>query len=162
MPSHFAGDPAERQALDSFIKLVRAADCIAARSMAHLAASGLSPSQFGVLEALLHLGPLHQKELSRKLLKSGGNITVVVDHLEQRGLVRRVRDAEDRRHITVHLSVAGRRLIAGVFPRHARGMRELMAVLSLREQEQLGRLCRKLGRASCAVVGRPEASHGRV
>ena len=59
--------------------------------------SDVTVSQFGVLEALHHLGPLRQGEISAKLLRSGGNITLVVDNLEARGLVQRTREANDRR-----------------------------------------------------------------
>ena len=75
----------------------------------------MSTSQFGVLELLHHLGPMCQSELAAKILKSTGNLTMVVDHLEERGLVERRRDTGDRRFITVHLTEAGEALIGGIF-----------------------------------------------
>jgi MarR family transcriptional regulator, 2-MHQ and catechol-resistance regulon repressor len=145
MPTHYKGSPQERSALDALIKLLRAADSVCARTQAHLARYQLTTSQFGVLEALLHLGPLHQNELGRKLLKSGGNITVVVDHLEQRGLVRRERDSVDRRRITVELTASGQKLIGALFPKHAAAVKREMGVLSEPELKQLGKLCKKFG-----------------
>jgi MarR family 2-MHQ and catechol resistance regulon transcriptional repressor len=106
----------------------------------------LSTSQFGVLESLYHLGPMCQSELATKILKSTGNLTMVVDHLEQRGLVERQRDSSDRRFITVHLTGAGETLIAGMFAEHAAGVAREFAVLTAAEQEQLALLCRKLGK----------------
>jgi MarR family transcriptional regulator, 2-MHQ and catechol-resistance regulon repressor len=143
----------EKKALGVYVKLMRAADTISARANLHLAGAKLSPSQFGVLEALLHLGPLHQNELGRKLLKSSGNITMVVDHLEQRGLVQRERDSEDRRRVTVELTAAGHKLAASVFPRHAATVARAMAVLSGVELDALGKLCRKLGLANSRFRG---------
>ena len=137
--------PHEVRALDTFIKLVRAAGSVIARTSRPLASSGLTVGQFGVLETLLHLGPIHQCDLARKHLQSGGNITMIVDNLEKAGLVRRARLPEDRRYVQVHLTDAGRERIEEIFPRQARNITEQMSVLTASEQEELARLCRKLG-----------------
>jgi MarR family transcriptional regulator, 2-MHQ and catechol-resistance regulon repressor len=147
MPTRYSGSESERRALDAYIKLMRASGSVTARLSRLIAEAGLTGSQFGVLEALLHLGPLCQKELGEKILKSTGNVTMVVDNLEKRGLVRRERDAEDRRYNTVHLTEEGRRLIADLFPHHAAAITSEMSALTRTEQEELGRLCRKLGLA---------------
>jgi MarR family 2-MHQ and catechol resistance regulon transcriptional repressor len=110
------------------------------------AVEGLTGTQFGVLEALLHLGPLGQCGLAGKLLTSPGNLVLVLDNLERRGLVCRVRRADDRRAVTVHLTDAGRIKIQAQFPEHARTIAEIFAVLDPDEQESLRMLCRKLGR----------------
>jgi MarR family 2-MHQ and catechol resistance regulon transcriptional repressor len=146
MPTHYSGAPEEVRALDTWIKLTRAADSFGARLAARHTCSDLTVSQFGVLEALHHLGPLRQGEISAKLLRSGGNITLVVDHLEARGLVQRTRDLDDRRVVTVSLTEAGEVLIAALFPQHVQAVVEEMRVLTAEEQETLGRLCRKLGK----------------
>ena len=146
MPTHYSGTPEEVRALDAWIKFTRAADSFGARLAAHHTCSDLTVSQFGVLEALHHLGPLRQGEISAKLLRSGGNITLVVDHLEARGLVQRRRELEDRRVVTVSLTEAGKTLIAELFPEHVQAIVEEMSVLTADEQETLGRLCRKLGK----------------
>jgi MarR family 2-MHQ and catechol resistance regulon transcriptional repressor len=110
-----------------------------------VAAHRLTLSQFGVLEILWHLGPLPQCRLGEKLLKSSGNITMVVDNLEKLGLVERRRDSEDRRVATVHLTAEGRGLIERILPEHVAVIVEEMGVLDGGEQEQLGQLCRKVG-----------------
>ncbi|MDF1555719.1 MAG: MarR family transcriptional regulator [Deferrisomatales bacterium] len=145
MGTHYQGSRGERTALDAFIKLTRAAESVGARAHATLKDRGLTVSQFGVLEALYHLGSLCQKELAGKLLKSGGNLTTVVDNLESRGLVKRQRRPGDRRFVIVQLTPAGRERITGLFPDHATRIAAEMAALTIEEQEQLGRLCRKLG-----------------
>lgn len=98
-----------------------------------------------MLEALYHLGPLSQAEIAKKILKSTGNITMVIDNLEKRGLVRRERDPEDRRSYSVQLTAPGKKLIGSLFPRHAVGIVRGMKALTRSEQETLGNLCRKLG-----------------
>jgi MarR family transcriptional regulator, 2-MHQ and catechol-resistance regulon repressor len=145
MGTHYRGRPAEVRALDAFIKLTRATSSVGARLAQRVADAGLTATQLGVLEALLHLGPLRQRVLGEKLLMSGGNITTVVDNLERRRLVRRERHDDDRRNVTVHLTAEGRRLIAGYFPAHAAAIAEELSVLSAAEQEELARLAKKLG-----------------
>src|ERR1700735_5537137 len=96
MPTHFEGDADTVRALSAFINLVRASDSTIAKTSAHLEELGVTNGQFAVLEALLHLGPMCQHTLGKKLLRSGGNVTLVVDNLERHGWVRRGRQGEER------------------------------------------------------------------
>ncbi len=146
MGTRHQGPERERLALATYVKLVRAAESLTARLAARLAEAGLTTSQFAVLEALFHLGPLCQVELARKILKSSGNLTTVVDNLERNGLVVRRRDTADRRKVTVELTPAGEALVAKVFPRHVRSVVDELGVLSPEEQLELGRLARRVGR----------------
>ncbi|MEE8389840.1 MAG: MarR family winged helix-turn-helix transcriptional regulator [Anaerolineae bacterium] len=146
MPTHYKGTPREVLALNTFIKLTRATDSLLACLFRRETSGDLTPGQLGVLESLYHLGPMRQGVISAKLLKSGGNITLVVDNLEKRGLVRRERDGDDRRVVIVSLTGTGRELISRIFPNHVADIVEGMSVLSEEEQETLGRLCRKLGK----------------
>lgn len=131
--------------LNSYTKLMRAAESVTSRTSQPMTAAGLTISQFGVLEALLHKGPLCQRDIAAKILKSTGNITMVIDNLEKRGLVRRERDSEDRRYLTVHLTPAGSALIARVFADVEAAIVAEMGTLSEGELSQLGMLCKKLG-----------------
>ncbi len=160
MPTHYQGKPEEELALNTFIKLTRACSAVELRLLAQGTLAELTISQFGVLEALYHLGPLCPGEISRKLLKSTGNITLVIDNLEKRGLVRRVRSLEDRRMIRIELTEAGKANIANVFPRHLAAIVSEMGVLTAEEQAELGRLCRKLGRGEedCPEAAQSEGS----
>lgn len=133
-------------ALDTFIKLTRANNSVLARIAHHGTHPDLSVSQFGTLETLYHLGTMSQTEICGKLLKSGGNTTLVVDNLEKHGLVRRHRDEHDRRVVVVELTPEGYDLIATLFPRHAAAVAAEMSVLTPEEQQQLGALCKKLGK----------------
>jgi MarR family 2-MHQ and catechol resistance regulon transcriptional repressor len=145
MPTHYDGTPDEIRALDAYIKLQRAADTVVTRATAHLADHGLTTSQFGVLEALYHLGTLSQRDLAQKLLKSTGNISTVLKNLEKRGLIVRERNPADTRYMNVCISAAGRALLAGFFPEHVAGIVQEMNILTPDEQTELARLCRKLG-----------------
>ena len=145
--THYQGTQSEKDALEMYIKLSRAAGSVEVRINRHLKDHRLTFSQFGVLEALYHLGPLHQHELAAKILKSSGNLTLVIDNLVKRGLVERERDETDRRYITICLTEAGDQLINDIFPYHVRQVMEAVAVLTPEEQHELAALCRKLGLA---------------
>ncbi len=145
MKRHYKGSKKEVRTMSAYVKLMRAAESVTTRTYRHLADVGLTISQFGVLEAIYHLGPLPQCDIGKKILRSSGNITMVIDNLEKRGLVKRERSQEDRRFLTVHLTKDGHRLIGEIFPRHAAAIIEEMNTLAESEQEELGRLCRKLG-----------------
>ncbi len=138
-------DPATVAAVRAYVKLMRAQRGVVARVEPALAACALTLTQLGVLEAVLHLGPLTHRELGRKLLTSPANLTDVVDKLEKRGLVTRVRAEQDRRQVRVELTQAGRALIEDTFPRHAADIAHAMGGLSPAELETLGHLLRKLG-----------------
>jgi MarR family transcriptional regulator, 2-MHQ and catechol-resistance regulon repressor len=135
-------------ALDAYVKLLRASRAVLARVEPRLAASGLTTTQFGVLEAILHKGPLSQRDLSLKVLTSPGNMTDLVDKLEARGLVRRVRQKADRRAVRVELTAAGMALIEPLFAAHAGDIDTAMAGLDGAELRELGALLRKLGLAA--------------
>ncbi len=140
--------PAEKptyRALNTYTKLMRAAESVTSRVHRVLAEPKLTISQFGVLEALYHKGPLCQRDIASKILKSTGNITLVIDNLEKNGLVQRVRDNEDRRYLTIHLTESGTDLIKKVFADVEAAIVTEMATLSENEQELLGQLCKKLG-----------------
>ena len=147
MATRHQGTAAEQRALDAYIKLRRAVNAVSLREGEVMRASGLTESQFGALEALHHLGPLCQRELAGKVLKSAGNMTTVVDNLERRGLVKRRREGGDRRVVTVHLTDSGGTLVREVYPRVVEVLMEMFSALSAKEQEQLAALCRRLGKA---------------
>ena len=145
MAKKFRGNGREVTALNTYVKMMRAVESLTARVHRHLSSVGLTVSQFGVLEALYHLGPLSQREIGQKILRSSGNITLVIDNLEKRGLVRRERRSSDRRYFIVHLTDEGTKLIRRIFPPHAAVIANEMNVLSVTEQKTLGKLCKKLG-----------------
>ncbi len=144
MGTRHRGEIEEINALNAFIKLQRASESVSSRVHAVLPA-GLTITQFGVLEALLHIGPLCQGELAEKLLRSGGNLTLVVDNLEKAGYVARERDPADRRFVVVKLTDKGSKFIGEIFPRVVANVTREMNVLSSTELFDLCRLCKKIG-----------------
>jgi MarR family transcriptional regulator, 2-MHQ and catechol-resistance regulon repressor len=146
MPRHFHGTPRQERALSAYVKLLRASETVHAQATRSLAGEGLSASQFAVLEALYHVGPMCLSDLAHKILKTSGNLTMVVGNLEKSDLVRRQKSAEDRRFVSVAITEKGRKLMARIFPVHLERIVELMSRLSPAQQDELGHLCRQLGR----------------
>lgn len=145
MGTHFKGSKEEQKTLNAFIKLTRASESVNGRLSRHLSDANLTVSQFGTLEALLHLGPLNQRELGQKLLKSGGNITLVIDNLQKNGLVEKKTDPKDRRAVIISLTSKGRDFIEDFFPQHLAKIKEEFSVLTSDEKEQLASICKKIG-----------------
>jgi len=145
MGRHFKGTKAQERALSAYVKLLRAANTSLAYARVGLEDAGLSQGQFAVLEALYHVGPLYLGDLARRILTSSGNLTLVVDNLEKRGLAMRQPHGRDKRFVRATITPAVRKLMARIFPEHARRITEVMARLTSAEQDALGNLCRRLG-----------------
>jgi MarR family transcriptional regulator, 2-MHQ and catechol-resistance regulon repressor len=131
-----------------WLLLWKAARAVEARAEQSIAQFGMGRSDFGVLEALLHRGPLNAKQLGEKVLLTSGSMTAAVDRLAARGLVRREDDTEDRRACIVRLTPAGRRLIERAFAQHRAEMEEALTDFSPEDRRTLLPLLRRLGRAA--------------
>ena len=145
MPTRYQGSEDQKNTLNAFIKLMRASESVSIRLNRKLAEANLTVSQFGILEALYHLGPQNQKRLGEKILKSGGNITLVIDNLVKNNLVVRNQDPSDRRAMIIELTNEGKKYIKKIFPEHLERIMEEFSVLSEKEKKDLARICKKLG-----------------
>ena len=124
-------------------KAARAVEAYAENSVSELEMCG---SDFAVLEALLHKGPLPINEIGKKVLLTSGSITVAVDRLESKSLVERRASGTDRRARIVHLTKNGRELITRSYADHASDMEQLAAAsLNRAERDTLIRLLKKIG-----------------
>jgi MarR family 2-MHQ and catechol resistance regulon transcriptional repressor len=145
------GDTSERggaqlaRPLKLWVVLARAYAAIERHIAADVAEHGLTVTEFGILEALHHKGPLLLGEIQRKVLVTSGGITYLVDRLVEKGLVRREASPTDRRARFAVLTPAGSRLIARIFPDHAERIRAVLDGLTAREQEEATDLLRRLG-----------------
>ena len=135
----------DKFALKTYLKFIRGADSLSSRINSNLANHNLSESQFSVLEALYSLGSLTQKDLGNKLLKSGVNITMVIDNLEKRELVKRKRGKPDRRYFRIILTKKGTKKIAELFPIQAKIILNELAILKEKEHRSLQKISKKLG-----------------
>ena len=145
MATKHQGNAGEIRALDLFIKLMRTHDALMVHLRTIIGNFGLQPSHFGILETLYHLGPMRQHELAAKLFQTPGNITRILDKLQEENLIERLDEAEDRRCFRIALTREGEARIGKVFPEFAAAMHELFKGLSAEEQKQLNELLRKTG-----------------
>lgn len=145
MGTHYNGPRKEIDALDGYIKLIRSAESLNAKINLELSEFDLTESQFGVLDALFHLGPMKHKEIGIKILKSGGNITMVINNLERRELVQRKRGEKDKRQFIIHLTSKGKNKIQEVLPTIVKKIKKYFEILNKDEQRELQRLCKVIG-----------------
>ena len=131
-----------------WLVLGKAFRALATRAEASLNLSGtsLGDSEFRVLEVLLHQGPLPVNTIGPKVWLTPGSISVAVDRLEKKALVKR-RNTDDRRVRLVELTAKGRALITKTFGEHAAAMEAAASVLSKEERLMLLQLLKKLGKA---------------
>jgi MarR family transcriptional regulator, 2-MHQ and catechol-resistance regulon repressor len=115
-----------------------------------IATENLGFSDFMVLEVLLHKGPLPISVIGQKILRTNASMTSAIDRLQEKALVRRRADREDRRVLRIELTAKGEELIQHVFRRHERQMDELMSEVTQEERHALYAGMKKLGFAAQA------------
>ena len=113
----------------------------------NLGGTGLGDSEFRVLEVLLHRGSLPVNTIGPKVWLTPGSISVAVDRLEKKALVKR-RNTDDRRVRLVELTAKGRGLITRTFREHAAAMEVAAGILSKEERLVLLQLLKKLGKSA--------------
>jgi DNA-binding MarR family transcriptional regulator len=107
---------------------------------------GLAKSSFNILMILRHGPPegmlLH--DLGELLLVSRANVTGLIDHLEEKGMVKRVVDLSDRRARFARITRKGEALLDEVAPLHFRRIADRLRNFSAEEKEALVGLLTKL------------------
>jgi MarR family transcriptional regulator, 2-MHQ and catechol-resistance regulon repressor len=150
-PAQLPQDVPTATALKLWIVLARANAAVEAHARADIDRHGLTPAEFGVLEALYHKGPLLLGDVQRRTLISSGGTTFLIDRLEKKGLVERRLCDSDRRARYAALTAKGRELIAEIFPQHAESIRRAMAGLGLADQRAMTDLLRVLGQEAASL-----------
>ena len=143
----------------AYVHLVRTAEALHAAVSRGLMVEGLTASQFSTIKALRFHGPLAQRDIAKHILKSGGNITMVVDNLERTGLVVRERDHEDRRIIYVRLTPDGEQLFDRIYPAHLKRIEDAMKTLGVDGCDHLVELLEQLDHQEIVVGGSPVAAN---
>lgn len=146
MSTRYQGTERERQALDTYVKLMKSVRAVSNHLSRNLETYGLTLPALGVLDTLYHLGgSLPDSELRPRLFGIGLKVDDLLKSLEKRALIRRERSPHERRMVLVFLTDKGRELMEEVFPKHAERLTECLSVLSDEEQKTLGALCKRLG-----------------
>jgi len=114
--------------------------------------TGLGLSDFGVLEILLHKGPLPVNTIGPIVDLTPGSISVAVDRLVAKSLVSRVESTEDRRVRIVALTPCGKDLIVSVFRKHSGQMKRVFSELSPAELRGLEVTLKKVGKRAATLM----------
>jgi MarR family transcriptional regulator, 2-MHQ and catechol-resistance regulon repressor len=138
------------------MKAFHAVNDYAARSFQ---SHGLGDSDFRVLEALLHKGPLPVNTIGPKVFLTPGSISVAVDRLYEKGLVTRMESGTDRRVRVVDLTPKGRDLIVTIFSVHAGDMEKLAQILKPTERVQLVNALKRLGKHAAEFTADNSLNH---
>jgi len=145
---NIAGKPEQLEAPRLWLLLARAHHSIAAYIEASFADRGFCLTDFMVLEALLHKGPLTISAIGEKILLASASMTSAIDRLEKRNLVRRLLQEQDRRVRLIDLTGEGRALIECLFAQHARDLEAIAGELSCEERRVLATALKKIGLAA--------------
>lgn len=145
MPTHYKGTKTEERTLNTIIKVLRSTNALEKKTSSFLTGHNLTSTQFGILEILLHLGPLCHCQLAEKTLSTAGNITSVITTLVTKKWVKRVRSKKDRREVRIHLTKTGEMHIQTVLQLHINEMVAYFSVLTPQQQKTLGTLSAALG-----------------
>lgn len=148
MATHYKGSQIEEAALNSYITLMRASSAVSAITSSHFQVHKITATQFGILESLYFIGDLTQSLIARKILCSKANLSLQLDILEKQRLIKRRFFHPDRRSVTVTITEKGQRFIKPIFAEHLTLVTQAMAGLTSKEQQKLGELCKKLGKAA--------------
>jgi MarR family transcriptional regulator, 2-MHQ and catechol-resistance regulon repressor len=143
-------DRKQETALKLWVVLARATNAVSKHVESDVAQHDLTGTEFGILEALYHKGPMLLGEIQRKILVTSGGITYLVDRLVEKGFVKREECAEDRRARYAVLTPAGTALIKKMFPQHTVAIERAVSGLTQAEQREAVQLLRKLGLAAAA------------
>jgi MarR family transcriptional regulator, 2-MHQ and catechol-resistance regulon repressor len=136
---------AEIDAAKVWLVLSKANRALKALAEQSIVGTGLGFTDFMVLEALLHKGPLTITEIQGKVLLASGSMTAAIDRLEKNGLVTRNFTSADRSARVIELTAEGRRVIQARFKQHLRDLESLMSPLKAEEKRQLYMWLKKLG-----------------
>lgn len=135
-----------KHALKLYVVLSKAYRAAAEADKKEITKSGLSPSEFAVLELLHQKGPQPIQKIAARVLLTSGSMTYVVSQLEKKGLVKRIVSQHDRRVFYAELTASGAEQIAAMIPTHDEFITKMMNVFSDEEAELLIEQLKVLGK----------------
>ena len=129
------------------IRLVlwKAAKAVEKVDKTSIAQTGLGLSDFAIMEALLHKGPLPINQIGEKVLLTSGSMTAAINRLEKVGLVKRVQDHSDGRYFYVHLTKPGRKVIKEAYRNHQLNLEKIAEILTNEERKEMFMILKKIG-----------------
>src|SRR5215831_13140293 len=141
-----------READHVWLVMMKAMRALTRYATADIEETGLGLSDFGVLEVLLHKGPLPVNTIGPIVDLTSGSISIAVDRLFAKGLVTRVESTEDRRVRIIALTPRGKDLITSAFRKHSGQMKRLFSELSPEELRSFEVVLKKVGKRAAALM----------
>ena len=138
--------PPDISGVHIWLILMKAHRALAHHAEQSIVGLGFCFSDFATLEALLHKGPQSVTEIAHRVGLTTGSMSIALDRLERRGLIRRHAHPTDRRNRVIRLTAAGRKLIEKAFREHASVMGDIGKSLSTEERGVLIELLKRLGK----------------
>lgn len=126
--------------------LWKAAKAVEKVDRASIAQTGIGLSDFGIMEALFHKGPLPINRIGEKVLLTSGSMTAAIDRLTKNEIVKRIQDPSDGRCFYVYLTKKGRRMIRIAYAKHEKNLEKIAGVLTDTERREFVRLLKKIGK----------------
>ena len=140
-----------QESVHVWLVMMKAMRALTRYAAAGIEDTGLGLSDFGVLEVLLHKGPLPVNTIGPIVDLTPGSISIAVDRLVAKGLVSRVESAEDRRVRIVALTPRGKDVIVSAFRKHSGQMRRVFSELNPEELRGLELALKKVGRRAALM-----------
>ncbi|AOZ92360.1 MarR family winged helix-turn-helix transcriptional regulator [Paenibacillus crassostreae] len=106
---------------------------------------GFNPTAFAVMEVLYYKGAQPIQQIGSKLLLQSGNVTYVIDKLEERGYLVRKPCPTDRRVIFAELTADGEHLMNDLYPKYSERIHRAVSGLNAEEKCQMISLLKKMG-----------------
>jgi MarR family 2-MHQ and catechol resistance regulon transcriptional repressor len=135
-----------------WLVMMKAMRALTRYAAADIEDTGLGLSDFGVLELLLHKGPLPVNTIGPIVDLTPGSISIAVDRLVTKGLVSRVESADDRRVRIVALTSRGKDLIVSAFRKHSGQMKRVFSELTPEQLRSLEVMLKKIGKRAAALM----------
>ncbi len=129
--------PKTSLALKSLYNIGKANNTISVSTHAYIKTTGLNPTQYAIINVLGHDGSMKISEIYYKMLIKSGNKTMILDSLENKGLIRRVFSKNDRREIIIELTTAGQKFFTQNYKAYGEFVEKTLSVLSQAEQKEL-------------------------
>ena len=140
------GDEMDRtkSSMNAFIGLNRTLDYLEKIVREDVKQYGLNITEFAVLELLYNKGDQPIQRIRERVLIASSSISYVVDKLEEKGCVTRIRNQQDKRIINASLTQQGRHIMDDIFPNHAETIQSTFSILTDEELQTLQNTLKKL------------------
>lgn len=132
------------ESLKAFVGIKRTNDLLEKSVKKDVRKHGLNISEFAVMELLYNKGPQPINRIQERILIANSSTTYVLDKLQEKGYIVRLRDEHDKRSMKVELTEQGQALIGDIFPSHANLLSSLFDELSDEELSEFRNMLKKI------------------